>query len=123
MKTKKHTLHIIGTFFFLLFISSGCKKETLSNAIPVLKMISVKPLGLDSVIVTGTITANYGVDILYEGFCYGTNPIPPVIENQVLYQTDSTTFSAHLYASHDSTYYFRCIAANSFGYSVSAPLK
>ena len=122
MKMKKYNWQI-GTLALLLFIIWGCKKETLNDAIPVVKMVSIKQLGLDSVIVTGTITSNYGVDILYEGFCYGTNPVPAVIENQVLRSTDSTTFYAHLYANHDSTYYFRCIAANSFGYAVSAPMK
>ena len=118
----------IGSFIllFLFLINSGCKKQTLNDVLPVVKMVSVKPLGLDSVVITGTITANSGLDILYEGFCYGNDPVPPILENQVLYNRDSTTFSAHIRVKNDSTsnnYYFRCIAANSFGYAVSAPMK
>ncbi len=123
MKLEKYKRHVVIFFFFLVFINWGCKKETLNDAIPVVNMVSVQQFGIDSVIVTGTITTNSGVDILYEGFCYGTDPVPPVIENQVLFQTDSTTFSAHLHVNKDSTYYFRCLAANSFGYAVSAPIK
>ena len=124
MKNYKNNLFIVlSVLLFSVVMNSGCKKVTLNDALPVLKMVSVQPFGNDSVVVTGTITANSTVDIQYEGFCYGTDAVPAITENQVLYQTDSTTFSAHIYVNPANTYYFRCFAANSFGYAISVPLK
>jgi len=113
----------IWVSIFSIAVNSGCKKQTFNDALPTVQMTSVKPFGNDSVVVTGTIVTNSGLDIQYEGFCYGTDPEPPITERQVLFQNDSTTFSAHLYVNKDSTYYFRCFAANSYGYAVSSPLK
>lgn len=124
MRKNKYYL-LIGSFviFFGTVLNWGCKKETLNDALPVVKMVSVQQLGTDSVIIKGTIITNDGNDVLYEGFCYGTDPVPPITENQVLLQSDSTNFSAHLYMKLDSIRYFRCFAANSFGYAVSVPVS
>ncbi len=101
----------------------GCKKHTLNEVLPVVKMTSVVPLGTDSVIVNGTVISDNGDVLAYEGFCYGTSPMPAITQNQKLLHSDSTNFSAHLYVNKDSTYYFRCFAANSFGYAISSPIK
>ena len=123
MRTADKYYALIPGFILLLLMFVGCKKHTLNEVLPVVKMVSVQPLGKDSVIVKGTIVSDNGDVLAYEGFCYSTRLMPDITQKQKLLMQDSVNFSAHLYINKDSTYYFRCFAANSFGYAVSGALK
>jgi len=123
MKIRQRYIASFSIIVVLLFVFGACQKHTLNEVLPVVQMTSVVKLGNDSVVVTGTVVTDNGGALGYEGFCYGTNPLPDITQNQKLFQTDSVHFSVHLYVNKDSTYYFRCFAANSFGYGVSGAMK
>ena len=119
---KKFILSVI-ILLFIAYADSGCKKQALNDALPVLKMASVTMAGTDSVMITGTIVSPGGDPIQYEGFCYGVDPVPDIQENQQLSESGKTTFSITLAVKQDSTYFFRCFASNTFGYALSSPMK
>lgn len=114
---------IIPGIILLVLAGNGCKKENYNDALPVATISSLSKLGTDSISITGTITLNNGDGIVYEGFCYGSDLVPPITEHQILASSGSLTFTTHIYVKLDSTYYFRCFAANGYGYGLSAPLK
>ena len=107
----------------MMFGVWGCKKLTYDDAIPVVQMTSVTLISADSVAITGAVVSNNGDGIQYEGFCHGSDPNPSINEQQIIFETSSNSFTAHVFVQQDSTYYFRCFAANSFSYGLSAPMK
>jgi hypothetical protein len=100
-----------------LFMS--CKKLTYDDAIPKVTIVSASFYSLDSVILHGKITTRGASAIEYTGFAFDTHPNLSLLKNQVLLKNGSTDFSAIVHAYHDTTYYFKAFAANSFGYSSS----
>jgi hypothetical protein len=123
---NKHIILTGKAFVFLLaavqlWLLTGCEKKVYNDALPVVENYSVKMLGPDSVILSGHLI-NTGADpILYEGFCYGTHANPPITENQSFKQQADTFFNRHIAVYHDSEYYYRCFAANGYGYSLTKP--
>jgi hypothetical protein len=104
-------------------IFSACSKPY-QDALPTVQLTSAVPYGMaDSVLLTGTITSAGASPIEYEGFCFSNTPNFDLLTNQVMLNSTVTTFTTVVPAKNDSTYYFKSIAANQYGYSVSSAYK
>ncbi|HTA83513.1 MAG TPA: hypothetical protein VK783_11280, partial [Bacteroidia bacterium] len=101
-----------------LFVE-GCTKKTYEETLPQVNFVSVVPYGNDSAIITGNVSSAGASPIEYVGFAYSTTPSFDILSNQILGNGTLGQFSAQIKASQDSTYYFKCFAANSYGYKVS----
>lgn len=114
------------TLLFVLAATAllpGCTKKTYDDALPKVDFVSALAYGNDSVIVTGNVTSAGASPIEYVGFAYSTNPTFDILENQVIGNGTTGEFSTLVRGFQDSTYYFKCFAANSFGYVVSNTFK
>jgi hypothetical protein len=123
---KKIASHYKISFLLIMvagMVTFGCKKLTFEDALPVVSMQSINMIGTDSVEITGKVDAIGASDIEYEGFCYGTDAMPEIRENQVFTESGTTIFMRHVLVKQDSTYYFRFFAANGTSYSLSTPMK
>ncbi len=107
--------------YALLF--STCKKVTYNDAIPKVSLTSVSYYSPDSVLLQGKITDGGASSIEYAGFSLNTSPSFSILKNQVLLQGPGQNFSAVVYAAHDSTYFFKAFASNSYGYAVSNTIQ
>ncbi len=113
---------LVVLFFSMSFFS--CKKKKFDDALPVVTIESVEVVSLDSVVLIGSISSQGADDIEYYGFSFSNDPSSNILANQVLFEGgNSTNFRAVVHALHDSTYYFKAFAANSFGYKVSNTIK
>jgi hypothetical protein len=108
-------LCIVCTLFF------SCKKK-FDDALPKVTLQSVTLKGLDSVTLTVQISKGAS-DIEYTGVSFSNYASASILNNQVLLQDGRTSFNITIHAFHDSTYYFKAFAANSYGYSVSNIIK
>jgi len=104
----------------ILFFS--CKKK-FDDALPKVTLQSVTLKGLDSVTLSVQITTKGASDIEYAGVSYNTSASASILSNQVLLQDGRMSFNINVHAFHDTTYYFKAFAANSFGYAVSNVVK
>jgi hypothetical protein len=116
----KH-LKLILLVFFAGALFFGCKKY--NDALPTVQFTSVTPFGNDSAILKGTVVSKGGDDIQYVGFSYNSAPTASILPNQVLLNGTNGAFSCHVMLPQDSTYYFKCFAANSTGYGISSAVK
>lgn len=117
----KNTL-ILTLLACAILLFNGCTKKY-SDTLPQVQFISASPYGPDSVLLTGTVTNKGQDDIQYVGFSYYDKPTFDILQNQVLLNGTNGTFSYPVYAHQDTTYYFKCFAANTFGYAVSSTFK
>lgn len=117
MKRTANLILILSVSFL-----SACHKK-FESAIPQVKLISASPFDGDSVMLTGEVTDKGNSDVQYVGFCYSTQPNFDITQNQLLLNGTNGTFSGAVYAKLDSTYYFKCFAANDISYGVSSIFK
>jgi len=110
------------SFISMLICLEGCKKGSLdlftdhSVYLPEVKMVSVQMMG-DTIVLSGEVTNQGSFPLKYTGFCYSKNPLPQILENQILCGGDKT-FHAYVFnLQAKDTFYFRSFAANNGGYS------
>ena len=97
----------------------GCSKPY-SDALPTVQFVSVVPYGVeDSVLITGNVTSSGASQIDYVGFSFSSTPNFDLLSRQVLLNGTTGQFSAIVPAHNDSTFYFKCFAANDYGYVAS----
>jgi hypothetical protein len=123
MASNKTLSRLFLFFSALVLIVWGCKKQNFNDALPVVAMQSVTMVNNDSAEIAGVVTDPGADPVQYEGFCYGGDSKPSIFENQVFAANNSKKFKIRVAVKQDSTYFFRCFAANGFSYSLSMPLK
>lgn len=122
MKKLNTTLLMSVILSILLF--QGCKKYTYDDSLPVVKFISAVQYGFgDSVLLVGEVTSQGASPVQYVGFSFSPQPIFPILSRQALLNGTNGKFQYVVPAYPDSTYYFNCFAANSFGYAISGNYK
>lgn len=114
---------LITSCFFIVTVYWSCSKKTFTDALPQVQFVSVTPYGNDSAIIAGNVTSAGASPVEYVGFAFSANSSVDLLKNQVLLNGTTGRFSAGVKVYHDSTYYFKCFAANSFGYAASAAFK
>ncbi len=108
---------IVLSALSLVIIITSCEKplENIDDYFPKVKTVSAVVLDDGSVEVKGQIISEGEAPIQNAGFCVSTNPVPTMLENQIIAGSD---FKA-IYSGFDiyQKYYFRTWAVNDFGYS------
>jgi|SRR6185437_11290068 len=122
MKKNTTILKVTGALVVICTLFFSCKKKY-DDALPKVTLQSVTLKGLDSVTLSVNVTSKGASAIEYAGVSYNSNPAASIVSNQVLLQDGRTSFNITVHAFHDSTYYFKAFAANSFGYTVSNVIK
>jgi hypothetical protein len=90
------------------------------EALPVVQFVSAVPYGNDSLLVTGNISSQGLSAVQYAGFASAEQPSFDIMENQVVKSAGSVGhFTALIKAIQDSTYYIKCFAVNSYGYTAT----
>jgi hypothetical protein len=119
--TKLLKFHLVVAVCFAVNFS-GCKKKY-DDALPKVSLNSIIAYGSDSVKLIGQVTNVGGATVEYTGFAFDLQPTFSLRQNQLLLGGTSGQFSVIMPAYHDSVYYFKCFAANKFGYSESSTMQ
>jgi hypothetical protein len=122
MKKINTILKATVVLFVICTSFLSCKKK-FDDALPKVTLQSVILKGLDSVTLSVQVTSKGASAIEYAGVSYSGTASASILSNQVLLQDGRINFNITVHAFHDSTYYFKAFAANSFGYSVSNVIK
>jgi hypothetical protein len=117
---KKTTFALTATTAFLLIVTS-CKKvePDVLDYYPKVKTISATVLSDGSVDVIGEIESEGDAELEYAGFCASTNPVPTMMENEVLVDHLVNNRFEIIYTGLESSskFYFRTWATNKYGYT------
>ena len=118
---KKKNSTLATTVLLVILIAGACKKSSIDDAIPVVSIKSVSVTATDSAIITGSLVNQGAASVKYEGICYGIDSMPDLTENQHFIQGNQSDFSFTVPVKHDSTYFIRAFAANTYGYALTKP--
>jgi len=117
---KRNSLY---TLLFVLFFLCGCTKKNYEDALPKVEFVSATQCGNDSAILVGNVIISGADAVQITGFAYASIPNFDITSNQLVLAGSTGQFSGKVLAYPDSTYYFKCFAANDYGYVVSNTFK
>lgn len=107
----------------LTVVFCGCKKKKYDDSLPKVEFVSATLYKTDTLLVTGKVTDIGSSAIKYTGFSADTIADTSIINGQVLLQGTSGQFQALIPILSGHTYYLKCFAANTNGYTASGDFK
>lgn len=110
---KKHLFSILLLVSFVLFIQSGCKKET---TVPSIETASIENVASNSAVSGGIIKNDGGEEIYSKGICWSTQENPTIADNKTDNGKGSSDFTSPITNLNPGiTYHVRAYATNSIG--------
>jgi uncharacterized protein (TIGR02145 family) len=113
MKMRKKNFIFTFVFTGIIMVLISCKKE---NQVPTLSTSAVSEIKPFKAICGGVIISNGGSDIINQGVCWSTNPLPTTNDSKTTYDLGVGKFSSGITQLNANTKYFvRAYASNNTG--------